>query len=582
MAWHSKEVTRSIYDIDDADTATVFVAQLGIDLQDDSCPPEVQRLGRMIVRWQSPDRRLASLPAHERADRSDQQPRQAGQVGRVRDDELDQLPHPRPALRRPPQLGTPQPVIPRRNPERRHTGTSATCLPGPIRLGYGARIGARDLQHFAGSAARVRAPPSAIIALYRRSRCVAYRRYPGDVSKESTLLPVDRETDFASVMDPDRLAALRATGLLDSAPEEAFDRITRLAERLLNVPVALISLVDRDRQFFKSNRGLTGSWAQDRQSPLSHSYCKHAVEQRSQLVIGDAREDLLVRDNPATSEQNIGAYAGEPLETSHGEVLGTLCVIDHVPRDWQPAELELLAELSALAVSEIEFRVRAAALREVEDLSTGLEEPIAQLGEAVRNMVGVAERAGDPLVGRLATLARTRLLSVEAAAADLFVTLGAGSTLVDTPRAVVPMADRLMRASRIATASLPDKNIRIEILDRPLPVRCDPRAMDASLSNMLVSAMQHSGDDPVDVSLQRKGESVALRIRCDGRAMPVAELARLVSQINAAAGHGDEGDAALSSSGGITSAAIGVASAHTGPTGTTLTVVLPLVGSDKT
>ena len=401
--------------------------------------------------------------------------------------------------------------------------------------------------------------------------------------EEATFSFVDSETVFASVTDPDRLAALRATGLLDSAPEEAFDRITRLAERLLDVPVAMISLVDRDRQFFKSNVGLTGSWAQERQSPLSHSYCKQAVEQRSRLIIGDARRDVRVRDNPATSEQNIGAYAGEPLETSQGQVLGTLCVINHVARDWQPAELEVLAELAALAASEIEYRIRNAALLEIENLSRGLEEPISQLGEAVRNMVGVAERADDPLVGRLATLARTRLLSVEAAATDLFVTLGAGSTLVDTPLTSVSMADRLMRASRIATASLPDKNFRIEILNRPLAVRCDSRAMQTSLSNMLVSAMQHAGDDPVDVRMQRQGDSVDLRIRSNGRAMPVAELARIVSQINAAAGQADLGDAVLSSSGGVTTAAVGVVSAQTGPTGTTLTVVLPLVvGSDET
>ena len=419
--------------------------------------------------------------------------------------------------------------------------------------------------------------------VHRLVRCVLSCVTLGDVTEEATFPFVDSETVFASVTDPDRLAALRATGLLDSAPEEAFDRITRLAERLLGVPVAMISLVDRDRQFFKSNVGLTGSWAHERQSPLSHSYCKQAVEQRSRLIIGDARRDMRVRDNPATSQQNIGAYAGEPLETSQGQVLGTLCVIDHVARDWQPAELEVLAELAALAASEIEYRIRAAALLEIESLSRCLDEPIAQLGEAVRNMVGVAERADDPLVGRLATLARTRLLLVEAAATDLSLTLLAGSTLVVAPLASVSMADRLMRASRMATASLPDKDIRIEILNRPLPVRCDSRAIEMSLSNMLVSAMQHAGDDPVDVRMKRQGDSVNLRIRSNGRAMPVAELARIVSQINAAAGQGELGQAALSSLGGVTTAAMGVVSAHTGPTGTTFTVVLPLaVGSDDT
>lgn len=429
----------------------------------------------------------------------------------------------------------------------------------------------------AGALEAIRLPVTAAADL----RCHGQLAYAEVVTEASTISSADFEVTAGSVTDPDRLAALRATGLLDSAPEEAFDRITRLAERFLSVPVAMISLIDRDRQFFKSNVGLTGSWAQERQSPLSHSYCKHAVEQRSRLIITDASADVLVRDNPATSEHHIGAYAGEPLKTSQGHVLGTLCVIDHVAREWRPAELEVLAELSALAASEIEYRLRAAALVEIENLSGALEEPIAQLGEAVRSLVGAAERADDPLVGRLGTLARTRLLSVESAARDLSITLAAGSTVVDTQLAIVPMADRVMRASRIATASLPDKNIRIAILNRPLSVLCDPRAMDTSLSNMLVSAMQHAGDEPVDVCLQREGDSAHLRIQSDGRAMPLAELARIMSQINTATGRPVVNNALLSTSAGVTSAEIGVVSARTGPTGTALTLVLPLAGSDE-
>ena len=111
--------------------------------------------------------------------------------------------------------------------------------------------------------------------------------------------PADRRTPAAVTRDPARLAALRATRLLDSPAEHAFDRITKLAARVLNAPVALISLVDADRQFFKSSVGLDEPWHSARETPLSHSFCRHTLQTREPLVVEDARSHPLVRDNLA-------------------------------------------------------------------------------------------------------------------------------------------------------------------------------------------------------------------------------------------------------------------------------------------
>lgn len=167
---------------------------------------------------------------------------------------------------------------------------------------------------------------------------------------------------LAAVRDPERLAALRATDLLDTAPEEAFDRLTRLAARLLEAPLALVTLVDSDRQFFKSTVGLAEPAAASRQMPLSYSFCKHTVATREMLVIEDARVHSLVRDSPAVWENGTLAYAGVPLITSDGHVLGTLCVADVVPRSWTASQLEVLRGLCAAVLTEIELR---AALRQV-------------------------------------------------------------------------------------------------------------------------------------------------------------------------------------------------------------------------
>jgi GAF domain-containing protein len=158
-----------------------------------------------------------------------------------------------------------------------------------------------------------------------------------------------------AVRAAERLTELHRTLLLDSPPEESFDRLTRLTATVLNVPVALVSLIDRDRQFFKSCLGLPQPWAGQRQTPLSHSFCQHVVESRRALVVSDAREHPLLRDNLAIHDLGVIAYAGAPLITPNGHVLGTLCAIDHQPRHWTTEQVEILCNLAGSVLSEIQL-----------------------------------------------------------------------------------------------------------------------------------------------------------------------------------------------------------------------------------
>ena len=157
----------------------------------------------------------------------------------------------------------------------------------------------------------------------------------------------------AAVQDPGRLDALRATGLLDSDVTPAFDRLARLAAHVLNAPVALVSLVDSDRQFFKSCLGLPEPWASHREAPLSHSFCQHAIASREPLLVDDAREHELLRDNLAIRDMGVVAYAGIPLTDADGHALGTLCVTDSQPRHWTTHQVQLLSDLAASVVTEI-------------------------------------------------------------------------------------------------------------------------------------------------------------------------------------------------------------------------------------
>jgi two-component system cell cycle sensor histidine kinase/response regulator CckA len=156
--------------------------------------------------------------------------------------------------------------------------------------------------------------------------------------------------------DAQRLAALHRTALLDSPPEEGFDRLTRLAARLLGAPIALIGFVAEDRQFLKSATGLPEGWAARRELPLTHSYCRYVVESGQPLVVEDARRHPLVRYNPAIRELSWIAYAGVPLTTADGHTLGALSVIDALPRLWSVRDMALLRDLGACVVTEIELR----------------------------------------------------------------------------------------------------------------------------------------------------------------------------------------------------------------------------------
>ncbi|RKQ88235.1 GAF domain-containing protein [Solirubrobacter pauli] len=157
-----------------------------------------------------------------------------------------------------------------------------------------------------------------------------------------------------ATLDAERLAELQRTGLLDTPPDATYDRIAGLAARLASAPVALISLVDADRQFFKSCVGLGEPWSTTRETPLSHSFCQHALDSDTPIVIEDARVHPLVRDNLAIRDLDVVAYLGIPLITAAGHTLGTLCVIDHKSRTWTPEQIDGLQVLTTSVVAEIQ------------------------------------------------------------------------------------------------------------------------------------------------------------------------------------------------------------------------------------
>ncbi|MDZ4770721.1 MAG: GAF domain-containing protein [Chloroflexota bacterium] len=201
------------------------------------------------------------------------------------------------------------------------------------------------------------------------------------------------QTQLDSVLnDPMRIKTIRALALFDSPSEEAFDRLTRLASRIVHAPVSLVSLVDNKRQWFKSIVGLPEPWRSQRQTPLSHSFCQHVVATNKPLVVSDSRQVDFLKDNMAIPDLNVIAYLGMPLTTKDGYGLGSFCVIDGVPRDWTEDEIAMLEDLAAITMALIDMRAEMIDMQKLgqsklEARTNELKEVRARAGDDYRDVL---------------------------------------------------------------------------------------------------------------------------------------------------------------------------------------------------
>ncbi|WP_347558657.1 diguanylate cyclase [Robbsia sp. KACC 23696] len=191
-------------------------------------------------------------------------------------------------------------------------------------------------------------------------------------------MPVSAYATRAPALPDDeaRVALLQRLNLLDTPPEETFDRVTRLASIIAGVPIALVSLVDHDRQWFKSRVGLEAQ-----QTPRDIAFCPHAMLGTDLFIVTDAENDPRFRNNPLVTENpHIRFYAGMPLRSSQGHALGTLCVIDTQVRQLTPAQEDALRDLAAIVRRELLQREAAAMSQRMHrDDRRALEESIAAL-----------------------------------------------------------------------------------------------------------------------------------------------------------------------------------------------------------
>ena len=155
-----------------------------------------------------------------------------------------------------------------------------------------------------------------------------------------------------------RLRAVHESGLLDQDRDPAYDRLTRLTAQVLDTPISLLTVLDTERQFFVADHGLDPEVSDARGTPLSHSLCQHVIERSAPFVVDDSDAHPLVAGGPAATDLGVAAYLGVPFRAPGGEILGALCAIDTAPRAWTNRALAVLADVGALAASEVASRAR--------------------------------------------------------------------------------------------------------------------------------------------------------------------------------------------------------------------------------
>ena len=193
--------------------------------------------------------------------------------------------------------------------------------------------------------------------------------------------------------DPARLHAVAETRLLDTGREETFDRLSRLAGAVLKVPYAFVTIVDEQRSFWKSCFGVASDDVSERQNSVEESFCQYVVNSDAPVFVTDSRLDELTSHNPSVSKMNVIAWAGYPLRSIDGHVLGTFCVVDHVAREWTDAERDVLHAVAGAVESEIRLRTL---LEHSADVAEGLRREM----ELRQNLASLAlslaaNRTGD-------------------------------------------------------------------------------------------------------------------------------------------------------------------------------------------
>ncbi|CAD7384697.1 GAF domain-containing sensor histidine kinase [Xanthomonas arboricola] len=300
-----------------------------------------------------------------------------------------------------------------------------------------------------------------------------------------------------------RLQALRSYGILDTPREAAFEDITRLASIICQTPIALISLVDAERQWFKSELGMG-----ERETPLFKSMCAHALLDSDVLVVPDTRQDVRFARNPlVTGEAPLHFYAGAVLKTSEGLPLGTVCVLDRQPRQLSAEQVDALRALARQTMAQLELR-RALQLAEESDRYRSRLMAIA--GHDLKTPLRTAAYAIDKMrrhanVDSVPTLVTARdAINLVARNLDELATLAAASETATPDLQPLALEDVLHSVLGVWRQPAIDKCLALRHVPTSLRVRSHPTLLTTLLGNLIGNAVKYTERGRVLVGVRRR------------------------------------------------------------------------------
>jgi signal transduction histidine kinase len=340
--------------------------------------------------------------------------------------------------------------------------------------------------------------------------------------------------------ETERLAALRRYDLLDTEPEEAYDDLTRLASFICGTPISMVSLVDQHRQWFKSQIGMSSQ-----ETARDIAFCAHAIVQDDVFVVSDASADSRFATNPlVTIDPHIRFYAGAPLITSDGYALGTLCVMDRIPRTLAPAQYEALQALSRQAVAQMELRRRIGDLHTaysrlqvldqlksefVSTVSHELRTPLTSIRGGLQLVLADPESLPNQDDRELLTRALANADRLMRLTSDVLDVSKIDARRLELQRSSCSVA-QLVRVACDTMTSLPLGADRIE--ERIAPdigsINADSDRIVQALVNLLSNALKFSPPSTlVTIAATVRGGHVEIAVTDDGAGINPEDLVRL-------------------------------------------------------
>ncbi len=342
-----------------------------------------------------------------------------------------------------------------------------------------------------------------------------------------------------------RLRSLHELEILDTVEEQAYDDLTAIAAYIAGTPIALVSLIDRDRQWFKSHHGLSA-----RETPRDVAFCAHAILSDEPLVVEDARTDRRFHDNPLTiAAPDVIFYAGIPLSLDKDSRLGTLCVIDHQPHSLSPEQLNLLRALARQVETQLRLRKQ---LKEMQDFDQARTEFVAMVSHELRSpLTSVCGSLALVASEKLAPLApeNAQLVNVANRNADLLLRLVndiLDLTKMETGHLVLDLKPLVAsalasRAQELASGMTARFGCQLQMEGEPDAMQAivlgDEHRLQQVLSNLLSNAMKHAPTGGiVTLSIRLDEHGVRFCVINQGPGIPLAKqplLFRKFQQIEA-------------------------------------------------